>query len=160
MDKRTRLAALLAVLACLGCGNRDRAAPGYDLTGTWEAVNAACTPDLTPEDLGIPADLPQAFPELQLLLDPAYWAQQIEGPVRIVQTGDTLDIFDVEAVDDAAAFAGTVMGNSLAYSLSQDGVYVEGEGDIVSPDRLKIDHVITLEETGATVSCSFDVVRP
>lgn len=159
MGKGTKLAAVLAVLACLGCGDNDRAALDYDLSGAWEAVDAACTSNLTPADLGLPADLPEALPELRLLLDPAYWAYQIEGPVRLVQTGDRLEIFDVEALELTEVFAGTVTGNSLAYALSQDGVYIEGQGDIVSPSRLEIDHTITLEESGATVSCQFDAVR-
>ena len=150
-----RLAVLLAVLVCLGCSDND--VPDYDLTGTWEAVDAACMSDVSPEDLDIPSDLPpEALDAIRQLLDPARWEDEIEGSVRIVQTGDMLEIFDVET---ATGFSGTVMGDSLEYSLSQDDVYIEGEGDIVSPERLEIEHTLSFEAAGATVSCRFDAVR-
>ena len=156
MTKGTKLACMLVMLTCLGCGDRDRTALDYDLTGTWETVNAACVSGVAPEDLDIPSDLPpEALEEVHQLLSPANWESELEGPVRIVQTGAMLEIFDVE---ETPAFSGTVTGNRLEYSLSQDGLYIEGEGDIASSDRLEIDHIFTFE-VGATVSCQFDAVR-
>lgn len=157
--RTTKLVALLAVLVCLGCGSSDRIAPDHDLTGMWEATGAVCMSDPLPENLNLPPDLPPgASEQIRRLLDPARLEDGLEGAVRVVQTGDVLEIFEVEEVE-AEAFSGTVTGNSLEYSLSQDGVCIEGEGVIVSPDRLEIDHVLALEEFGATVSCEFDVVR-
>ncbi|MDE0207479.1 MAG: hypothetical protein OXP66_15815 [Candidatus Tectomicrobia bacterium] len=156
MTKGALLAFMLAVLTCVGCGGSDRDTPGYDLTGTWDTVNAACMSEATPGDLDLPSDLPpEALEEVRRLVDPANWESEIEGTVRVVQTGDMLEIFDSE---ETPPFFGTVTGSRLEYSLSQDGLSIEGEGDIVSPDRLKIGHVITFE-VGPVVSCQFDVVR-
>jgi len=156
MTKGTKLAFMLVMLTCLGCTDSDRTALDYDLTGTWETVNAACVSDAAPEDLDIPSDLPpDALEAIHQLLSPANWESELEGPVRVVQTGVMLEIFDVE---EAPTFSGTVTDNRLEYSLSQDGLYIEGEGDIVSSNRLEIDHVLTFE-VGATVSCQFDAVR-
>lgn len=157
MIKGTKLVAMLTVLVCLGCGDGDRAALDYDLTGTWEAVHAECLSDATPGDLELPPGLPtEALEAIHQLLNPAHWEAELEGTVRVVQMGAMLEIFGIE---EAEAFSGTVTGNSLEYSLSQDGLYIEGEGDIVSPDRLEIDHTIALEEAGVTMSCQFDAVR-
>lgn len=158
--KVTNLAAMLAVLACLGCGSNDSAAPGHDLTGTWEATNAACESDLSPEALSLSMDLPpEVLEQFRQLLNPANWESELERTVRIVQTGDMLEIFDIEEIEEADAFSGTVTGDSLEYSLSQDGAYIEGKGVIVSPESLAIDYVIALEEPEVTVSCEFDVMR-
>lgn len=141
-----RLAALLAVWACLGCSDSNRAVLDYDLTGTWEVVDAACVSDVPPEVLEIN---PQFW-------DPATWERELEGSVRVVQTGDMLEIFDFE---EAETFAGTVTGNSLEYTLSQDDLFVEGEGVIMTADRLAIDHTFTLPAVGASVSCHFEALR-
>lgn len=159
MNNGMGLAALLVVLVCLGCS--DHAALDHDLTGTWEVIDAACMSDLSPEDLGLPAGLPpEALEQVRQLLDPARLEDDIEGPIRVVQTGDMLEIFDVEETGEAEAFSGTVTGGRLEYSLSQDDVHIEGEGVIVSPDRLEIDHLIAFEmgqvQQKATVSCGFE----
>lgn len=160
MGNGRRLAVLLAVLACLGCEGSDRTAPGHDLTGMWEATGAECMLDPLPEDLDLPTGLPPEVSEqYRQLLDPANWESGLETTVRIVQTGDMLEIFDVEEIEEGDAFSGTVTGDSLEYSLSQDGAHIQGQGVIVSPALLEIEHVITLEEPAATVSCEFDAMR-
>lgn len=143
-----KLTVLLMAVVCLGCSDDDsrrasRADTGYDLTGTWEAVNAQCMPDLPTE-------------VLRHLEDPATWERQIEGDVRVVQTGDMLEIFDTEA---EAPFSGTVTGDRLEYALSQDDLLIEGEGVIESADRLTVDHTFSFPEAGGSVSCQFDVIR-
>lgn len=145
INKGMRLTALLAVLVCLGCSDSNRAKPDYDLTGTWEAVNAECMSDLPME-------------VLRHLGEPATWELEIEGTVRFIQTGDSLQIFDFEA-EEEAPFTGMVTGDRLEYALSQDDLLIEGEGVIVSPDRLAIDHTFAFPAAGGSVSCQFDAVR-
>ena len=147
-----KLTVLLMAVVCLGCSDNDSSRASradidydldYDLTGTWEAVNAQCMSDLPTE-------------VLRHLEDPATWERQIEGDVRVVQTGDMLEIFDTEA---EAPFSGTVTGDRLEYALSQDDLLIEGEGVIESADRLTVDHTFTFPEAGGSVSCQFDVIR-
>ena len=156
MNKAARLAFMLAMLMCLGCSDSDRASLQYDLTGTWETVNAVCV-DASPEDLDIPPDLPpEALEAIHELLSSAHLESELEGTVRFVQTGDMLEIFDSE--EETEPFSGTVMGARLEYSLSQDELRIEGEGVVVSPGRLEITHTLTLD-VGSVVSCQFDAVR-
>ena len=145
MGKEFRLVALVTVMVCLGCSNSDRVETDYNLTGTWEAVNAMCMSDLPPE-------------VLRHLGEPAAWQREIEGDVRIVHMGDMLEIFDIDS-EDEAPFSGTVMGNRLEYALSQDDLLIEGEGVIESSDRLSIDHTFAFPEAGGSVSCQFDAMR-
>ena len=146
MDKGMRLTVLLTMLVCLGCSSSNRVASDYDLTGTWEVVDAACVADVPPEVLEIN---PQFW-------DLATWERELEGSVRVVQMGSALEIFDFE---EAETFVGTVTGDSLEYTLSQDGLFVEGEGVITTADRLAIDHTFTLPAAGASVACHFEAVR-
>lgn len=91
---------------------------------------------------------------LRHLGDPATWKVAVESTVRIVQTGSMLKIFDT-AAEGEAPFSGTVTGNRLEYTLSQDGLLIEGEGVIESSDRLAVDHTFTFPEAGGSVSCQF-----